>query len=63
MRGDPLGALHGVPFSVKDLTHTAGVRTTMGSAIFENFIPTEDAVPVARMKRGGSHPDRQDHHA
>ncbi len=54
MRGDPLGALHGVPFSVKDLTHTAGVRTTMGSAIFENFIPTEDAVPVARMKRAGA---------
>jgi aspartyl-tRNA(Asn)/glutamyl-tRNA(Gln) amidotransferase subunit A len=54
MRGDPLGALHGIPFSVKDLTHTADVRTTMGSVIFENFIPTEDAVPVARMKRAGA---------
>jgi aspartyl-tRNA(Asn)/glutamyl-tRNA(Gln) amidotransferase subunit A len=54
MRGDPLGALHGIPFSVKDLTHPADVRTTMGSAIFENFIPTEDAVPVARMKQAGA---------
>ena len=54
MRSDAHGALHGIPFSVKDLTHTAGVRTTMGSAIFENFTPTQDAVPVARMKRAGA---------
>jgi aspartyl-tRNA(Asn)/glutamyl-tRNA(Gln) amidotransferase subunit A len=54
MLGDDLGPLHGVPFSVKDLTYTAGVRTTMGSAIFENFVPTEDAVPVARLKHAGA---------
>ena len=44
MAGDRLPPLHGVPFSVKDLTNTAGVRTTMGSAIFENFVPAEDAI-------------------
>ena len=54
MLGDDLGPLHGVPFSVKDLTYTAGVRTTMGSAIFENFVPSEDAVPVARLKHAGA---------
>jgi aspartyl-tRNA(Asn)/glutamyl-tRNA(Gln) amidotransferase subunit A len=54
MRDHPFGALHGIPFSVKDLTHTADIRTTMGSAIFENFTPTQDAVPVARMKRAGA---------
>jgi aspartyl-tRNA(Asn)/glutamyl-tRNA(Gln) amidotransferase subunit A len=52
--GDPLGALHGVPFSVKDLVHTEGLRTTMGSAIFERHVSTEDAVPVARLKAAGA---------
>jgi len=53
-RGDALGPLHGVPYSVKDLTLTAGVRTTMGSAIFEHFVPPEDAVAVARAKAAGA---------
>lgn len=48
------GALHGIPFSVKDLTHTAGVRTTMGSPLFEDFVPNDDAVPVARLKSAGA---------
>lgn len=54
MRGDPLGTLHGVPFSVKDLTWTRGVRTTMGSALFADFVPDEDAVPVARLRAAGA---------
>jgi aspartyl-tRNA(Asn)/glutamyl-tRNA(Gln) amidotransferase subunit A len=39
MADRPLGPLHGIPFSVKDLTPTAGVRTTMGSAIFADQVP------------------------
>ncbi len=35
MRGQPLGPLHGIPISFKDLTLTAGIRTTFGSKIFE----------------------------
>jgi aspartyl-tRNA(Asn)/glutamyl-tRNA(Gln) amidotransferase subunit A len=54
MRGDALGPLHGVPFSVKDLTWTRGVRTTMGSALFADFMPEEDAVPVARLRAAGA---------
>jgi aspartyl-tRNA(Asn)/glutamyl-tRNA(Gln) amidotransferase subunit A len=54
MRGDPLGPLHGVPFSVKDLTWTRGVRTTMGSSLFADFVPDEDAVPVARLRAAGA---------
>jgi len=54
MAGEPLPPLHGVPFSVKDLTNTAGVRTTFGSAIFENNVPKEDAVAVARAKAAGA---------
>lgn len=52
--GDPLGPLHGVPFSVKDLTWTHGLRTTMGSALFADFVPDEDAVPVARLRQAGA---------
>jgi aspartyl-tRNA(Asn)/glutamyl-tRNA(Gln) amidotransferase subunit A len=54
MAGEELPPLHGVPYSAKDLILTAGVRTTMGSAMFENFVPTEDAVAVARAKAAGA---------
>ena len=54
MRGEPLGPLHGVPFSVKDLVNTAGVRTTYGSLIFEHHVPVADAVAVARLKAAGA---------
>ncbi len=53
MKGEKLGVLHGVPFSVKDVTLTKGVRTTMGSKLMENFVPQEDAVHVARLKKAG----------
>ncbi len=53
-RGDPLGPLHGVPLSVKDLVPTAGVRTTYGSRIFEDHVPERDAAAVARLKAAGA---------
>jgi Asp-tRNA(Asn)/Glu-tRNA(Gln) amidotransferase A subunit family amidase len=37
MRGDPLGTLHGLPVSIKDLVATKGVRTTYGSKLYEHF--------------------------
>lgn len=52
--GRPLGPLHGVPFSVKDLITTAGVRTMRGSKIFEQYVPDEDAPAVARLKDAGA---------
>jgi aspartyl-tRNA(Asn)/glutamyl-tRNA(Gln) amidotransferase subunit A len=54
MRRDPLPPLHGVPFSVKDLVSTKGVRTTFGSRIFEDHVPTVDAVAIARLKAAGA---------
>ncbi len=54
MAGDRLGPFHGVPFSVKDLLFTKGVRTTMGSRIFADQVPAEDAVPVRRLREAGA---------
>lgn len=54
MRGEALGALHGIPFSVKDLTATEGVETTQGSALFAGTIPKADAVAVARARAAGA---------
>ena len=53
-RGDTLGPLFGVPFSVKDLVNTAGARTTFGSVALADNVPSADAVAVARLKRAGA---------
>lgn len=54
MRGDPLGPLHGVPVSIKDLLLTRGIRTTFGSRIWENYVPDEDAPAVAKVLASGA---------
>src|SRR6266581_5003909 len=48
------GPLHGIPIGLKDLIDTAGVRTTCGSALFADRVPTEDAEVVQRLKRAGA---------
>lgn len=52
--GEPVGPLHGVPISIKDIIYTAGIRTTGGSCIFENFVPDADAIAVTRLKQAGA---------
>ena len=54
MRGAALGTLHGVPFAVKDLVNTAGVRTTFGSVALADNVPATDSPAVARLKRAGA---------
>lgn len=54
MKDRKLGPLHGIPFSIKDLTFTRGVRTTFGSRIYENFVPDQDAIVVERLKAAGA---------
>ena len=54
MRGETLAPLHGVPVGVKDQFDTAGVRTTMGSRIFEHRVPTEDATVITRLAAAGA---------
>src|SRR5207245_10787535 len=49
-----VGPLHGVPFSVKDLVVTKGVRTTFGTPLYRDNVPTEDAPMVERMKRAAA---------
>ena len=48
------GPLHGIPVGLKDLFNTAGVRTTSGSKIFDNFIPTEDCTVATKFREAGS---------
>jgi aspartyl-tRNA(Asn)/glutamyl-tRNA(Gln) amidotransferase subunit A len=48
------GPLHGIPIALKDNIDTAGVRTTAGSAVFDDRIPKEDAEVVRRLRAAGA---------
>ncbi len=52
--GQPIGALHGVPFTVKDWIDTAGLPCTGGDLAFRTRVPAEDATVVARMRQAGA---------
>jgi aspartyl-tRNA(Asn)/glutamyl-tRNA(Gln) amidotransferase subunit A len=52
-KGAKLAPLHGVPFSVKDLVITRGIRTTFGTPLYRDNVPTEDAPIVERLKAAG----------
>ena len=54
MLGDLRGPLHGVPFAVKDLVNTSGVKTTFGSVALADNVPGADSVAVARLKAAGA---------
>jgi len=52
--GADVGPLHGVPFHVKDLVNTKGVRTTFASFMHEHNVPQVDSVCVARLRQAGA---------
>ena len=52
-RGEDLGWLHGIPQAIKDLTATAGIRTTQGSPIFRRNVPAADHSLVERLGAAG----------
>jgi amidase len=54
MQGAPLAPLHGLPIGIKDVTLTAGIRTTFGSPLYGDHVPTEDAEVVRRLKVAGA---------
>ncbi len=53
LAGEDLGPLHGLPIGIKDLTATAGLRTTYGSRIYENNVPEADEQIVADIRDAG----------
>lgn len=54
LRGGTLGPLHGVPVGLKDLCETAGVKTTGGSTILRDSVPSKDATVVTRLRAAGA---------
>ncbi|MDX2342206.1 amidase, partial [Micrococcus sp. M4NT] len=52
--GEPLGLLHGIPVTVKDIVNTRGVKTTFGAVPYKDNVPTEDAVAVAKLRAAGA---------
>ncbi|MDA0635196.1 amidase [Nonomuraea sp. MCN248] len=51
---EPVGPLHGVPVAHKDLTDTAGIRTTYGSPLFADHVPDRDDLVVRRLRAAGA---------
>ena len=54
IRGNYLGPMHGIPVAVKDQILTKGIRTTIGSPIFNDYVPDEDATVIANLKSSGA---------
>ena len=53
-RKETLGPLHGLPVAHKDLLETKGIRTTFGSPLYRDNVPTVDDIVVERMRRAGA---------
>jgi amidase len=53
-RGGPFGVLHGLPVAHKDLVDTAGIRTTFGSPMYKDHVPSVDALIVERIRAAGA---------
>ncbi len=47
------GPLHGIPYALKDLVATKGIRTTWGSRLFQDQVPDHDATVVERIRHAG----------
>ena len=53
-KDEDVGPLHGLPIAHKDLFLTKGIRTTLGSLAFKNFVPEENALIIERLKKAGA---------
>lgn len=52
--GENVGPLHGLPIVIKDVTPTAGIRTTYGCTVYADNVPAEDATVVAQLRTAGA---------
>jgi amidase len=52
--GEAVGPLAGVPVGIKDVTQVAGLRTTFGSPLYADHVPSGDAVVVQRLRAAGA---------
>ena len=53
-RGDGVGPLLGIPVSIKDLEVTKGIRSTMGSLAYRDYVPKIDSITSERVRRSGA---------
>jgi amidase len=53
-RGELMGPMHGFPHAVKDTVPVKGIRTTLGSPILKDFVPTVDSIMVERLRKAGA---------
>jgi aspartyl-tRNA(Asn)/glutamyl-tRNA(Gln) amidotransferase subunit A len=51
--GSDRGPFHGIPYALKDIYDTAGIRTTCHSKLRLNVVPKEDSVAAARLREAG----------
>ncbi len=51
---DERGLLHGLPVGIKDVTEVQGLRTTYGSPLYADHVPSVDALVVERLRRAGA---------
>ena len=54
MAGQPLGRLHGIPYCLKDIFETAGIRTTAMSRVLADHVPSRDAYCQEKMAAAGA---------
>lgn len=52
--GSDLGPLHGIPIALKDLFHTAGIRTTSGAKVWDTYVPKDSAAVARRLSQAGA---------